>query len=213
MKYPRISCILAALPLMSCATPGVFWYNTAHSGPLIPKGERPQIQEKCGTVGAMSSRGSNCQNAFIDQDGRRNDINDIIRRIDAHLQNVPQLAPWITPWPSNGSVNKGRAPYKLYLLTISPIIIFAVPEADGKTDSCGSDIFRVGCLPSRSLNQNAYWFREAPPVLPGSFWFSPDFSSGVVPIILVSQTYQITNTNVALTLSIQNEHWVVSRDR
>jgi hypothetical protein len=122
-----------------------------------------------------------CEYAFVTHTGQRlRVVEDVEEVIDEYLARIPSLAGWAGP--QRGALRWSPQyryvgfPYRLYLLTVSPIVIMVVPIAKAPPAAfCGEGI-RDGCLRSKKLDEPIR-FLAAPEIQPDSFWFSPDLKT------------------------------------
>ncbi len=224
LVHGSFALLATAWLLSSCAVPGVLWKDTPWQGPLIAGNQSANLQERCDLTQVFMSDSTRCDRAFIDHNGRRVDVTvDVRDVIDDYLDHVPELAPYIgqrrtdfksgeSPWQSP---RKG-SPFRVYILTISPIIVLAVPRANFQEDYdelyCTANIFARGCLPTSRLSLCPYWYKGAPRVRAGSFWFSPALPGSSIAVPEGLSEYAIKVGSDQVLLRNDGTHWTVTRD-
>lgn len=201
--------LLALLGLYACA--GFSWEKLNWEGPIIEGNIRAAAFKSCG---GGSVEFHTCIIALVDQNGTKLDTdNDIAEVVDSYLASVPPLSPWVArikKWGSYPSSEFGRFPYRLHLLTISPIVVLAVPLDDREPrDQCNGA--QTGCIYSRALDVT-FSFNEPPKIRPGSFWFSPDLKIPQNPIPTDQTSVSINLGSSTLKLIPEGETWKVLRD-
>jgi hypothetical protein len=81
--------------------------------------------------------------------------------------------PGSNAWPKTKSIPaEVKVPYKLFLVTISPIIIVAVPAPPLQTEHCWVDAPDGKCLRSYIAANNGYSLSNTIPVVEGTLWLS-----------------------------------------
>jgi len=201
--------------LIACAVPGILWETTKWEGPLIEGNKRAAVVQRCDLGPRGISDVTFCDRAFVDHNGTKVDVTrDVRDAIDSSLSKVEPFVPWVKvpkPYGSPSAPERGRLPYRLHILTISPLIVLAVPRDKDDTDYCAGNVFVEGCLPTAKLSLEPYWWKRGPKVRAGSFWFSPDLSvlSQYLPD---GQTSHIINLKGSrIDLAANGDVWHVKR--
>lgn len=192
--------VLLLCVLQGCGTviPGTPWSRTDYTGPQLFWLNRAAVVTRCAAVSGFMSRGP-CEYAFVDHRGQKVLWTDVQNAIDEYLPKVALLAPWVGARP--GALS--RSPYELHILTISPIVVLAVPRRDPspfEDDYCGGEIYKNGCIPTRKMPLGSYWYQRDPLIGAGSFWFSPTLSSGVtfLPDDALTYTIELPDSHIKL---------------
>jgi hypothetical protein len=174
-------------------------------GPIVLGEERRPVTGDCRQIFMYAGT---CDLLFEDLKGRRVDGHRLRSELDQKASALRPLANWVRP------VELGRdseLPYDLYLLTISPEIVLAVPRGSERRKNCPS-VYQDGCIQSRSFGGSSYWYRQKPKVHPGSFWFnqatpSPQWIESSASDVVIS----IDRAVVRLTRT--QDEWRVVRER
>ena len=195
--------LIAVFILSACGGYGP-WRIISENGPKIAGVKEAVIQERCAGPQPMSDV-IRCETAILDSSGRRVSLEPSMQELEKFLPQVSQIAPWITL--VNGP-NKGPGPYKLYLVSVMPAIVVAVSERSSTDWYCWYSPLQNGCMQSKALNLNSYWFRAEPKIAQGSFWFSPQKSGGAVPIDASEPTVEIKVEGVDITFAAIGGFWV-----
>lgn len=172
-------------------------------GPISMGTTRQPVMGGCNTT-FMYSGG--CDLIFTDHFGRRVDGHRLARELD---QTAKQIEP-LTPWLSKSLNDLSRLPYDLYLLTISPAVVLAVPSGSSRV-SCSS-VYDQGCIQSQGFRGQAYWYRKAPTVRAGSFWYAVDVDKHHQIDTRLGKV-EITTSGAVLELAADGESWTVRRTK
>ena len=178
-------------------------------------GERAQMFSRC-RRGSFMSDAPRCEFAVLDRKGRLVKLRDhIIEISDRFLMAQPQFAKWIKAEISYGygsSNTLEQFPFEVRVLTVSPMVLLAVPF-DRKMRSCKNDeAHRLGCWQSERLDQLQYSLQLSPSVVSGSFWFIPEKKASEIHQIDANQTrVSVPLGDSSLTLSAKSGVWEVSR--
>jgi len=153
----------------------------------------------CDTVSLAIADRKMCMVAFQDHEGRKLGDYDLINLIKEYRANVPEI-----------KSHKGVTNYRYYLLTIAPIVVMAVPKPEGTyASSCVRLELAQGCLYDNYFTLN---FRDAPPVMANSFWFSPDLKIPGRPIEVDAKVIDIPLGSSTLKLTSDGQQWSIRRD-
>jgi hypothetical protein len=139
-----------------------------------------------------------CDAAFVDHNGRRLGNYELLRLIKDYRANIPAIATF-----------EGVTSYRYYLLTIAPVVVMAVPMVKGSYARSCHGSFSEGCLHDNVAPLN---FRDSPPVLANSFWFSPDLHIPGRPIEDGTQSIVIPLGSSKLELTSDGKNWDVRRN-
>jgi hypothetical protein len=209
--------VLALFSLSGCAAPGIFWQETPWEGPLILGNERARVLQKCdlGPSGISDVRA--CRFAFVDHQHKKIDASeDVQKLLDDYM---PQVAP-LSPWVKVGqTVNAWRAPngqklpYQLHILTISPVVVLAVPTVAGdKVDCPGRAWVDQGCIPSRRFDLQTYRYKQTPRRVAGTFWFSPELNVTAATLSPDDSEFVISLRDSKLRLVPNGDFWGIRRE-
>lgn len=225
-KYKRASVfttifVACVCMLTACGVivPGTPWKDTGASGPVIAGGQRAQKMIRCAAFEQFMSSGP-CEEAFIDDQNNYLMLREVRDSADAVLGELDATKRWVGKKREglSGYDRPSRTkppytlPYRMHLLTISPIVVLVVPEVDGvkqKPNYC-SVPDKEGCTFSPSTDA-AFFYKERPKITPGSFWYSPTFEPGAHPIDVNNPKVVINLPRAALILIAQNGEWSVVR--
>ncbi len=95
-------------------------------------------------------------------------------------------------------------------ITIAPIVVMAVPKPEGTyASSCVRLELAQGCLHDNYFTLN---FRDAPPVMANSFWFSPNLKIPGRPIEVDAKVIDIPLGSSKLKLTSDGQQWSIRRD-
>jgi hypothetical protein len=121
-----------------------------------------------------------CRIAFEDEAGYKHEVfHDLVGELDRLVMKIPGS----NAWPKTKSIPaEVKVPYKLFLVTISPIIIVAVPAPPLQTEHCWVDAPDGKCLRSYIAANNGYSLLNTIPVVEGTLWLS---STGAEPQRLI----------------------------
>lgn len=192
--YRQTACYLLSVTcLASCA--GMVWREIDWPGALVEGNLRPNIVRSCDTVSLAIADSKYCEVAFVDHRGRRLRVYELLKLIEDYRANIPAIATF-----------KGVTSYRYYLLTISPVVVMAVPGEFRR--SCNGSL-NNGCLDDNRAPLN---FRDRPEVLANSFWFSPDLNIPGHPIENGAQTLVIPLGSSRLELTSDGKVWDVRRN-
>lgn len=207
--------LLVAIPvaITGCAIRGD-WKEIRNDGPLLSENRTARLFRSCRSGGPMSDA-PRCDYAFLDQYGEfvdiRRDIRDVI---DDYLAQIPFLVDWATEKQRYGySAPKTRQPfpYRIHILTISPVVVLAVPASDKPPPCYGNEMFSVGCWQAARFHPVPYLYKGSPRVVEGSFWFIPSSSKAVTWLPNGVKSYRIPLGDSELSLHEENGHWAVQR--
>jgi hypothetical protein len=213
----RAAYLSASLTLISgCgSTIGARWEPANQADSPQYHSERAQMFSRC-RRGSFMSDAPRCEFAVLDRNGRMVKLRDhIIETSDRFLMAQPQFAKWIKAKISYGygsSSTLDQFPFEVHVLTVSPLVLLAVPF-DRKTRSCkNEEAHRLGCWQSERLDQLQYSLQLSPSVVSGSFWFMPEKKGGEIHLIDANQTtISVPLGDSSLTLSAKDGVWEVSR--
>jgi hypothetical protein len=210
-----VALLVALLPFAACAPIAGRW-NELESprskpvpGALNAGGARPNVLYRCGPSGFLA--GPTCDYAFTDSFGKSIRIWPLLGELDFFTEQLPVLRPWLN------KVEHGKDgrdfPYKMHLLTVSPVIVLIVPRtAAERFSSCGGVIW-PGCIQSQSFRGNDYWFQGEPLVRDGSFWFTLEKSGQTFALDASVKETRIDIPQATLKLLAENGVWKVQRQK
>jgi hypothetical protein len=193
---------LAASFLVGCGViiPGTPWSDVEALGPMLFNGDRAKVIERCAIIPPYMSRGR-CEIGFIDQNKTVIRSLDIQHDVDAFIK---QFNP-------SGLLNnrKTATQYKMYLLTISPVVVLAVPKSADDEIYCGVSHSR-GCIQS-TTDAGSYFYLSLIKALAGSFWFAPDIKQTVSYLPDNSENIQIDLPDSKIMFVPVNGGWSINR--
>ena len=203
--------------LQSCGVivPGTPWATTSEEGPLLMGNRHAEVVKRCSLFPPIMGRGS-CEEAFVDHYESKVRWLYIRDQIDNYLPKVSPLAPWVGEPNGLGITKPHRSappyviPYRMHILTISPIIVLAVPKVEDKRINYCSVPGRQGCISSPRTGA-AFFYKGNINIVPGSFWFSPDLPVGVSYVPDAAQNYNIELPDSRLELVAEKGEWKVTR--
>jgi len=205
---------LFTLPLLinSCAIYGPLWDKTQWTGPIVVGNEHAKIVKKC-TRDPVYIR---CKTAFVDHNGDKVElINDVQSDIDNYIRKIPQLAPWVKVRSNTSrslrAQKNSRIPYSFHIITISPLVVLVTPRDLSESDRCSS-AYKLGCMNTRVLTLEPYWYQSTPSAKNNSFWFSPDLDKGPVLIPKDIEEYKIKLHDSVLEFESNNGIWNIQRN-
>lgn len=179
---------------------------------------RAETLSRCAVVPAYMSRGP-CEKVFVNHRGEKVSARDLQEGIDSYLKSIPALAPWVGEIRKDGSgVTKPHRreapyviPYRMHILTISPIVVLAVPKSQNDQFNYCSVPGKQGCLSSPRTDA-AFFYRGDIRVEPGTFWFSPDMPVGATVIPSDVKQFEILLPDSQLELVAIDGVWNVRRN-
>ncbi len=172
-------------------------YDNIGLGPMI-KGNTPSsASKKC----SYTPAGDTCEIFFRDHQGQNLRANSIRDKIDNQLLKIKIFDTW------TGLKQKvGYFPYKLYLLTISPIVVMVTPASPPTNDYCHNQY-----LTSKLIFPVCYQYLESPKVMPGSFIFSTDVLNKLFYIPDDAEKFEVSIKDTKLELAKSGKEWIVVR--
>jgi hypothetical protein len=167
-KSRRISLMLGCLCFSGCVSYDTSWTPIAGTGPYLSGTSYAHAFRKCEQ--RLMDGARQCAIAFEDEDGLKHEVfHDLVGELDGLVMKVPGA----NLWPKTRSYPAElKVPYKLFLVTISPIIIVAVPAPPLQTEHCWVDAPDGKCLRSYIAASNGYSLSTAIPVVEGTVWLS-----------------------------------------
>ena len=210
-----ILAIITYISIIGRIVPGTPWSMVDKDGPLLLGNQHALTLKRCAIISGFMSKGP-CEVAFVDHKKRKVAWNNIREKIDAHLNSIPEFEPWVSIAREDSSSCMAyrrevrcRIPYKLNLLTISPMVVLATPYSNKMRLYCRGPP-EGGCISGRS--HNSYFYRGSIDVIPESLIFFPEEPFGVVPIPNDTQHFEIQLPDSSLILDAENGQWKVSRN-
>lgn len=104
-------------------------------------------------------------------------------------------------------------PYKLFLVSLAPIIVIAVPAQPHATEPCWSDAPRGNCLRSYVAANNGYSLSTTIPVVAGTRWLSPLNTSSRDFVPTEPDEYEFPLDSVNAKLIRQGDQWQFVREK
>lgn len=204
-SYQVVLALVAAVCVSGCVYPPAKDGRTGAEllGPISMGTTRQPVVGGCYTT-FMYSGG--CDLIFTDRFGRHVDGHRLANELDQTAKHIGPLAPWL----SRSLNDSSKLPYDLYLLTISPAIVLAVPLGASRT-SCSS-VYDQGCIQSQGFRGQAYWYRNAPAIRTGSFWYSVDGDKHHQIDVGLGRV-EITTGGAVLELVADGNIWTVRRTK
>ena len=199
--------LLPVLLLAACASPKVQLDRAGAplQGPIAIGESRGVVTGECAM--GFAYRGY-CDLMFEDLHGRRVDGHRIAAELDRKASTLAPLARWMKP--VEGGMDS-ELPYDLFLLTITPEVVLAVPRGKPRQPRCWS-VYEAGCIQSMGFRAHAYWYRTPPRMHPGSFWFSRA-ANGPQMIETVDAEVVIAVDRAVVRLKPNQGNWRVIREK
>ena len=172
-------------------------------GPITKGRDRAPVLGGCRQTPLFAGT---CDLIFTDLHGSHIDGHRLARDLDQAAKHVPPLSGWLSPDLNDES----KLPYELHLLTISPAIVLAVPASSRRT-RCSS-VYDQGCIQSQGFRGQAYWYRAAPAVREGSFWFAAN-GGAYFPLDRQSDSARIVTNGAVIELVAERGTWIVQRTK
>jgi hypothetical protein len=199
--------------VVGCVGRGALWNDLPYTGPLIEGNKYAAVVKSCdeGLVYYPT-----CEVAFVDHRGAKvQQIKNIQKQIDDFLPKLEPIVPWLKVQvpgrTSQRPPNATRLPYRFHILTISPLVVLAVPRLETDTEYCSGNMFETGCIHSALLPIDPYWYKRSPRIAKGTFWFSPDMSIGATALSDEKSMHTIKLPSGILTLIEKDGVWQVGR--
>ena len=184
-------------------------YENMGEGPMVQGNNPSTVSMKC----TSDPGGNSCIVYFKDHNGREVNSSALAVSIDDYLSNIRPFDKWVKAAKAQKpySVYTANFPFKLYLLTISPAVVMAVPVPPGTHANCNGQDLKYGYLSSRLLYPVCYQYFDKPEIANGTFWFSPDSPNGInyIPDEVDSYTIKVKGADVELAKS--GNYWMVIR--
>jgi hypothetical protein len=203
-KFHFGAMLLIGATLCGCTYPPVKDRRTGAElvGPISMGTSRLPVVGGCQSPTYFAA--GNCDLIFTDVHGRRVDGHRLARELDQTAKQITPLAGWL----SRSLDDESKLPYELHLLTISPALVLAVPVSSRRV-RC-STVYDQGCIQSQGFRGQAYWYRTAPPIVPGSFWYVADGGRSY-PLEAQSGRVEIAVSGAVIELLAEGELWTVRR--
>lgn len=202
--------------LAGCAVPGFIWSETNWEGPLAWGSVRAKVMKKCDSGPSGFSDVTNCKWAFVDHRGTKVDASeDVQKLLDDFMPQVEILKPWVMIPHDGGSLSapeRSRVPYRLHIVTVSPVVLLAVPIQHGETDYCAGPWVKQGCIPSRRFSLEPYWYKKPPRAVEGAFWIAPCLGVKSKKIESATTEVFIPLPDSRLRLQPKDGFWAISRE-
>lgn len=219
LRGPRsgIASIAWALALGGCALPTLFWSETSFKGPLAWETDRAPVVNSCGSLGPFSdvAGGQSCDWAYVDHAGRKIDATaDVQKLLDDFMPEVSALRPWMKGADGNPNTDGpagNHIPYSFHILTVSPVVLLAVPKDPKDVVYCVGEFFKYGCIPSRRFDFGPYKYLDEIKIAEGAFWISPKLGVRWSPVESDGIGAMIRLPDSDLKLTPQGGIWSVSR--
>lgn len=145
----RFSAIaMAILTLPACGFMGP-WHDLPEKGPWLHGRTQASMIERCEGLKPMSDA-VNCETMMVGEQGDRIAIGPIFEAIEASIATIPELAASYEP-PRYTCPSKPRSTFKLFLLSVEPAVIFAVPWGSFPGWNSHGCSLRTACTESRVL--------------------------------------------------------------
>jgi hypothetical protein len=203
MRVRANICLFAAI-CAGCVSHDSSWTRIPGRGPYLGEARYAQVFRKCEQ--RLMDGARQCEIAFADGDhGSRVEVfHDLVGELDSYLARLPASHSWGT---TNSSPQQTRVPYKLFLVTILPSIVVAVPSPPAKTENCWVDAPEGNCLRSYFAAGNSYVLSTTTPATAGSFWFSPGITTDLIAIPVGATTVQLPLKGINAKLERRGEQW------
>jgi hypothetical protein len=202
--------VLATLGLLAgCVSFDTSWTPTTGTGPYLSGTSFARVFQKCEQ--RLMDGARQCKIAFEDEAGKKHEVfHDLVSELDDQVLRIPEAATWQRTKSSPAEI---IVPYKLFLVTLAPIIIIAVPAPLAATEPCWSDAPRGNCLRSYVAANNGYSLSTTFPAVAGTRWLSPMSTSSrnLVPTGPVEYDFPLENVNAKLIR--QGDNWQFIREK
>lgn len=194
--------------LAGCVSFDTSWAPTTGAGPYLSGASFARVFQKCEQ--RLMDGASQCKIAFEDEDGKKHEVfHDLVIELDEQVLRIPEAATWqrTKSFPAEIIV-----PYKLFLVTIAPTIIIAVPAPPATTEPCWNDAPHGKCLRSYVAANNGYSLSTTFPVIAGTRWLSSlsTSSRNFLPIGPVEYNFPLESVNAKLIR--QGDNWQFIRE-
>ncbi|MRW92048.1 hypothetical protein GJ699_18805 [Duganella sp. FT80W] len=208
-KYTLISFLALLISFSGCVGYDLSWKPIEGAGPYLSEGVFAKAFQKCEQ--RLMDGAPQCRIAFEDEFGNKQEVfHDLVSELDRLVLKIPES----NTWGRTRSVPvEVKVPYKLFLVTISPIIIIAVPAPQLKTEACWSDAPRGQCLRSYTAYNNGYSLSNSIPIVDGSVWLSPATTKSVHPIPSGVDEYAFPLDGIDAKLIQEDGIWKFFRKR
>ncbi|WP_029524287.1 hypothetical protein [Polaromonas glacialis] len=175
-----------------------------------------RIIEKCDLGPGFMSDVTRCKLAFVDFRGSKIDVNDDVQKLlDDFMPQVAKLKPWVKVERLNRSPEASlgtRLPYRLHILTVSPVVLLVVPREPNDTEYCAGRGLEEGCIRSRVFDLEPYWYKRQPRVAEGSFWVAPALGVTFKQIDTSAGHAFIDLKDSRLRLASRGGAWCITRE-
>ena len=185
------------LLVQGCGTSGPYGHwepRKEFAGPLLMNGERANAYWRCALI--RNTSGGPCDVGFMDHRGHVISLRELERDIDAY---VPGL-----------SLSRE---VRLYVLTISPAVILAVPGRPRDRAQCLGEDYRTGCFATAATGSIPFQYGPRAEVGEGSFWFVPSSGEGPVQLPRGASSVDIPLADSVIRLSAEGRYWNVLRTK
>lgn len=195
--------------LVDCVSLDTSWTPTAGTGPYLSGTSFARVFQKCEQ--RLMDGARQCKIAFEDEAGKKHEVfHDLVSELDDLILRIPEAAAWQRTKSSAAEI---KVPYKLFLVTLSPIVVIAVPAAPVTTEPCWSDAPRGNCLRSYVAANNSYLLSTTIPIVAGTFWLSPLRTASRNFVPTDSDEYKFPLDGVNAKLIRQGDSWRFVRER
>lgn len=195
--------------LTGCVRFDTSWNPTTGTGPYLSGTSFARVFQKCEQ--RLMDGARQCKIAFEDEAGKKHEVfHDLVRELDDLVLKIPEAATWQR---TNSSPAEIKVPYKLFLVTLSPIIVIAVPAPPVATEPCWSDAPHGNCLRSYVAANNSYSLSTTIPVVSGTLWLSPLSTSPRNFVPTETGEYDIPVDGINAKLIRQGDNWQFVREK
>lgn len=184
-----------ALLVQGCGTVGPYGHwepRKEFAGPLLMSGERAHAYWRCALI--RNTSGGPCDVGFMDHRGQVISLRELEREIDAY---VPSLS-----LPRD---------VRLYVLTISPTVVLAVPGRSRDRAPCSGEDYKTGCFVTTATGSIPFQYGPRAEVGDGAFWFLPSSGQRPVQVPQGARSVDIPLPNSVIRLSAEGPYWKVLR--
>lgn len=200
----------AALGLISgCISFDTSWTPINGAGPYLSGTSFARVFQKCEQ--RLMDGAPQCKIAFEDEAGKKHEVfHDLVGELDDLVIRIPEAATWKR---TMGSPVMIKVPYKLFLVSFSPIIVVAVPAPPLVTEHCWSDAPRGNCLRSYIAANGGYSLSTTIPAVAGTLWLSPLSTSPGNLVPAEMDEYKLPLDGVNAKLIREGDSWRFVRQK
>ena len=217
-SWAWVAAIMVTVLLTGCATiaqQSAKWEESKVEGPWIAP--KVQAREMHRTYYAhLMDAGATSDTVWVDGNGRRHNVEGVMRSIDSFLKKNGFFERWPESQASVRDYRMKYAPFKFYVVSVTPIVVVMSPHELGNTKgrSAQDVVGPWGKAAWPSLHMlNCYEYGPQVPYKEGLLWFSPDLN--VLPTPLTGQkdsSLELAHKRIQMTATKTGSYWRFARD-